>query len=633
MQSIYFNPPHHSRASKAASLALAGSMPVPVQVHITLPTARSSASAAVNGENTVREKINKVPVAPVMTRCDSSSSSGSSYDWAPTATVRTKHSHSSVSTSPTRPLRPRRQSLVSSNPPYPAPRHQHNQASNGNANPNPNSIPHLREALSTLESQMANLLSERRRLETRLEHAVRQQSPITRLPRELLGSIFVTGVHRTSISSGNPLGSNVVGGGIGDGGEDAVLLSTLMCVCKEWTDIALNTPALWARITIDSSPRGLARARRKLSRSKAVPLDIAINFGPGSQHPPRRRSRAASQLDGRCRSRRSGDGGDDGVTREEDGDNAEDASVPVMETLVHALDLLRPAIWRWRSFRVAVPTRAHAHAVLGTCREPAPLLELLSVHVHQVLSSELHDRATSNAGLGGLGIELFAGRLPRLTECAFTSWSPGWESAVLRRLRVLRLGGFWNACAPSVSALVGILRACPALEELVLRSMSDVDAPCSSTKDGFDGGASYDKTLFPRESEMVALPRLKRASFYYSGVERTTALFAQLSFPALRSLEFAYLENLTPVLRHLKRQAVSLSIMGDDGVEGRGSGLPLERLRVEACLFNELKLVRLLKRLPSIRTLELVEVEDVSGHFLHVCPNPVLASSLADVLL
>lgn len=625
MQSIYFNPPHHSRASKAASLA--GStgkpmpVPIPVQVHITLPTARSSASAAANGENAVREKMSKVPVAPVMRRCDSSSSSGSSYDWAPTPpAIRTKHSQSSVSASPIR-LRTRRQSLVSSNPPYPAfnppARSQPNQTSNGNPNPNPSSIPHLREALSTLESQMANLMTERRRLETRLEHAVRQQSPITRLPRELLGSIFVIGVHRTSISSATSSSNDIVGGGFGDGGEDAVLLSTLMCVCKEWTDIALNTAALWARITIDGSPRCLPRARRKLSRSKAAPLDITISFGPGSQHPLRRRNRAASQLEGRCRSRRNGDG-DDGNGREEGEDDGAETTVPVMETLVHALDLLRPAIWRWRSFRVAVPTRAHAHSVLAPCREPAPLLELLSVHVHQVLSSELHD-----SGSGVLGIELFAGRLPRLTECAFTSWSPGWESGVLRRLRVLRLGGFWNACAPSVDAIVGILRSCPALEELVLRSMSDVDGPCSSAKGGFDAGGTYDMSLYPQESEMVALPRLKKASFYYSGIERTTALFAQLSFPALRSLEFAYLENLTPVLRHLKRQAVSLSISGDTSGEARGYGLPLERFRVEACLFNELKLVRLLKRLPSLRTLELVDLEDVSAHILQVCFKPL----------
>lgn len=129
----------------------------------------------------------------------------------------------------------------------------------------------------------------------------------------------------------------------------------------------------------------------------------------------------------------------------------------MMETLVHALDDLWPAIWRWRCFCVAVPTCAHAQAVLTPCRESAPLLELLSVHVPQVLSSELRDRSTSNSRLDGLGIKLFAGRFPRLSECAFTSWSPGWESAVLRRLRVLELRGLWNACTPGVSSIVGIL--------------------------------------------------------------------------------------------------------------------------------------------------------------------------------
>ncbi len=161
-------------------------------------------------------------------------------------------------------------------------------------------IPHLREALDTLESQMATLMFERKMLERKLERAVRLQSPIQRLPGELLGYIFLVGALQQD-------------------SEDTILLSTLMLVCKEWEEVAKNTPALWSRIVIENST-SLAKARFKLDRSKGVPVDITIQFSPHFEH-----------------------------TR------------TITELVVHAMDILRPAMWRWRTFRIAVPSRAHAH--------------------------------------------------------------------------------------------------------------------------------------------------------------------------------------------------------------------------------------------------------------------------------
>ncbi|THH06779.1 hypothetical protein EW145_g3850 [Phellinidium pouzarii] len=421
-----------------------------------------------------------------------------------------------------------------------------------------NSIPHLREALNSLETQMADLMFERRMLETRLEQAVRQQSPVLRLPRELLGSIFVIGVHHM-------------------GEEDALLLSTLMLVCKEWTEIASNTPVLWSRITIDNH-KSIPKARRKLARSKAVPLDISIQFGPQTE-----------------------------------------GSEAVIELVVHALDLLRPAIWRWRSFRLAVPTRSHAHAALAQCREPAPLLEVLAVQVHQVLQDDRHGGSGGSASGAARAtaslLPLFQGRMPRLRTCAFTSFNFGWDVALVSRLRVLRLGGFWNQCAPSVATIVSVLRACPGLEELALRNMSDVESGFCSGFDEKDGQgpkmSSSNNALFLKESEMICLPRLRKASFYYAGIERMQAVFSQMLFPALERVEFSYMDNVTPIIKHLKRQSFS--------------SLPLAHLRIESCFFNELKLVRLLQRLPTLNTLELVDVEDISSNFLNGLSTPAAA--------
>ena len=73
------------------------------------------------------------------------------------------------------------------------------------------SIPHLREAIRTLDSKMASLMDQRHELESHLEQAVRLQSPVLRLPSELLSSIFVMGV-------------------LGMGDEDPVMVPTLMLV-------------------------------------------------------------------------------------------------------------------------------------------------------------------------------------------------------------------------------------------------------------------------------------------------------------------------------------------------------------------------------------------------------------------
>lgn len=72
-------------------------------------------------------------------------------------------------------------------------------------------IPRLREAIHSLDSKMASLMSQRHELEAHLEQAVRLQSPIHRLPNELLRAIFVIGVLR-----------------IGD--ENPVMVPTLMLV-------------------------------------------------------------------------------------------------------------------------------------------------------------------------------------------------------------------------------------------------------------------------------------------------------------------------------------------------------------------------------------------------------------------
>ncbi|KAG6868982.1 hypothetical protein C0993_006504 [Termitomyces sp. T159_Od127] len=399
------------------------------------------------------------------------------------------------------------------------------------------SIPLLREAIDTLDTRMATLMNRRHELETHLERAVRLQSPVLRLPSELLSSIFVMGVLE-----------------IGD--EDPVMVSTLMLVCRYWSEVALNTPVLWTKISV--SPHDtLEKTRRKLERSKSCPLDISINFEPRM-----------------------------------------DYTTSIIEHVIRAMELIRPALWRTKSFRLSVPNRPQAHAALLRCQENAPLLETLSIHIHHSMQDDSYSSPL---------LPLFKGYTPRLQSCSLTSFNFGWDHRLMTNLRVLKLAGYFNAFTPSASTLLDVFRQCPDLEELALRNIS------SSSVD-FDTCHSNDFSP-PPLSRLIQLRRLTRLSLYYSGIGLTRQIMSHVAFPRLQSLEMCYLENVTPVFQLLYVQA--------------STRLPLQHLRVESCLFNEINFINFLQRVPSLVSLELVDIDDTSSAFLKslsssqswVCPQ------------
>ncbi|KAH9002746.1 hypothetical protein EDB86DRAFT_2800354 [Lactarius hatsudake] len=400
------------------------------------------------------------------------------------------------------------------------------------------SIPGLREALSSLESKMASLMSERERLEKSLEQAVRLQAPIQRLPSELLASIFTIGV-------------------LGDDEEDTLMLSNVMLVCRYWADVAMNNPVLWSRVVV-SDHVSLDKARRRLARSKSVPLHVDISFSP--------------QMDGRG-----------GTTT---------------ETIIHAMDILYPSIWRWKSFQLSVPTRPQAHAALSRCKDKAPMLEVFQVRVFNSMQDDHYAPPP---------LPLFDGHFPRLAVCSFNSFNFGWDGSMVRALRVLELGGYWNNYAPAVDVILDILRASPQLEELSLRNMSDVD-PETCTM--YEHEPHLDKRL---PSHMIQLPRLVKMTFHYSGIQRTRTILSQIAFPALEKVALCYMDNVTSLLNHLKRQSLT--------------SLPLRHLRIEASFFGELELVKLLSRTSSLTTLELVEVEDASSSLIRSLSAPTATTT------
>lgn len=402
-------------------------------------------------------------------------------------------------------------------------------------------IDHLRNALSNLESRMALLLSERDLLESRLETAVRLQSPVRRLPSELLASIFVIGVMNMEE-------------------DDSFMLSTLMLVCRHWLEVAVNTPVLWTRI-VAGAHHSLSQAQRKLERSKALPLQICVDFSP----------------------------------RLENGTITTDS-------IVRTMDLLRTSIWRWKTFRLTVPNRPQAHAALMRCTDSAPLLEVFSVRVlHSMPEEQYHLNPPR---------PVFEGETPSLMSCSLTSFNFGWDVRLVSRLRVLKLGGYWNGYSPSMDTTLEILRACPYLEELALRNMSDVDAgTCLTESDVPEYDETKERMVRVNDSRMINLPRLAKASFYYSGTLRTRTILRLLSCPVLEHIDLCFLDNVSPMIEYLRRQSLTR--------------LPLRHLRIEGCFLSELKLARFLQRVPSLVSLELVDVEDVSSNLFKVHPKSI----------
>ncbi|KAI0688880.1 hypothetical protein C8Q76DRAFT_634873 [Earliella scabrosa] len=405
------------------------------------------------------------------------------------------------------------------------------------------SIPHLREAIHSLESKMASLLSERDILESRLEQAVRMQSPVQRLPNDLLASIFSIAV-------------------LDGEDEDPITLSNLMLVCQYWREVAINSPMLWTRIAMGTH-HSTDRAILKLDRSKTAPLHVCLDFSPRMEH-----------------------------------------GTVSTESIVTAMDLVRPAIWRWKSFHLIVPSRPQAHAALSRCKEEAPQLEVVSIHVSHSMQEDHYSKAP---------LPLFERNTPRLRSSSFTSFNFSWDIALLSNLRVLKLGGYWNGFSPSVDVIVKTLRACPQLEELVLRNMSDVD-PESCTSLASET-AEHDDYVLARVSDTRAihLPKLRKASFYYSGNLRTRTIFSLLTFPALERFELCYLDNVSPMLEALRRQSLTV--------------LPLRHLRIESCFFNELRFARLLPRLAALTSLELVDVEDATPNLMRNLATPPVSQT------
>lgn len=273
----------------------------------------------------------------------------------------------------------------------------------------------------------------------------------------------------------------------------------------------------------------------------------------------------------------------------------------VTGALLDAFNLLQPHMARWRSLRVEVPGHAHARAALRFCAGSAPHLKEFSLHVGaQKFSRNIRE------------LPWMLEETTSLTTLSLTSVNFGWDGMIapFKNLSSIYLSDYWFNSAPSCFQLLSIFDACSGtLADLTLRNMTDCDS---------------EEELELVESlcyvPQIALPRLKHATFYFCGSSRLSILLSRLVLPALNHLEISYLDDVSMPLGMICQQ--------------KAEDLPLEALIINSSLIVEEQLVRLLRRLPELESLELADCEDVSPFLLTelsspeelLCPNLRLLS-------
>ncbi|CUA68783.1 Eukaryotic translation initiation factor 3 subunit A [Rhizoctonia solani] len=341
-------------------------------------------------------------------------------------------------------------------------------------------------------------------------------------------------------------------------GTHGLFMGAVRRVSKLWREIAESTPSLWSSIIIDMH-NSLESTELRLKRSRCAPLDIQVVFT-------------------------------DRVT----------SAASVTSTLTDAFNLLRPHMQRWRSLRLQIPY-VHARAVLTSLSGPTPCLKEFSFHVNT-------PKMTRNIRELPWMLE----DTTSLTTLSLSSVDFGWSNAALyfRNLSSIYLSDYWASSAPSSLQLLCLVGTCAAtLTDLTLRNMSDCD--------------SEEEQILLEELRyipQIMLPRLKRATFYFSGFSRLSVLLSRVAFPSLEYLEISYLDDASVPVEMLCEQ--------------KDGHLPLKTLIINSSLIMEEQLVRLLHKVPELTSLELADCEDVSPFLLNelsnaqawLCPNLRLLS-------
>ncbi|KAF9781618.1 hypothetical protein BJ322DRAFT_1010446 [Thelephora terrestris] len=355
--------------------------------------------------------------------------------------------------------------------------------------------------------------------------------PINSLPPEILSWIFVLG-QQMELDSESSHGTDDSDNNSDDSSVESILVDdsfqvTVSHVCKHWREVALDTPALWSEIDVETGRQAAPSYRRAsayLSRTKEYPLSISIDVNDW-------------------------DPDDESVYSEPSDHHPPETSAQLQEIM----DLLLPHTSRWRKFKLAAESYFYFHTALVRLRNapPASLLEFLELH-HFDEDEELEPGPhffpyPSHK----TPFVLFGNNAPKLQHVSLYGVHIDWHNtSFLKNLHSFELAYHSQDVRPSFDEFFTILRSSPGLRTLDL---------CMSGPFGFPhewpaflpppphddryhdphvpvAFATQPSTL----DEYMTLSRLHELKLSYQSPEELAGFLSRVSMPSLHTLEINF---------------------------------------------------------------------------------------------
>jgi len=297
---------------------------------------------------------------------------------------------------------------------------------------------------------------------------------------------------------------------------------TVSHVCRHWREVALETPALWSDIDLETGRHAAPSHRRAstyLSRSKAYPLSVSIDVIEW-------------------------DSDDESVYSMQSDYHSPITNVQLQEIM----RLLLPHTGRWRKFKLVAENYLYLHTVLTRLIDapPALLLEYLELyHLEEELEPEPFSFPYPNQKTPYV---LFDNHAPKLQHVSLYGVHIDWhKTTFLKNLHYLELANLSQDVRPSFDEFFTILRSSPGLRTLDLcmsgpfgpPHMWPMFLPQPPQDDHYHDPhlpAAF-ATQPPALDEHMILPRLHELKLSYQPPEDLAAFLDRVSIPALHTLE------------------------------------------------------------------------------------------------